>query len=42
MKIDKMVCKYTNIKRTGIQRMILFIAELFANVQRFGFYIKLS
>ena len=28
------------MKKQDIKRMILFIAELFANVKRFGFYTK--
>ena len=37
-----MVCKWANVKKQGIQMMILFIVELFVIVKRFGFYIKLS
>ena len=39
------VCACVNVqvgKKQGIQMMILFIVELFANVKRFGFYNKPS
>ena len=36
------VYKYTNMKKQGVQRMILFIVELFASIKSFGFYIKPS
>ena len=33
-----MICKYTNVvKKQGIQLMILFVVELFANVKYFSF-----
>ena len=30
------------MKKQGMQRMILFILKLFANIKCFGFYIKPS
>ena len=36
------ILKKERIKAQSIQRMILFIVELFAYVERFGFYIKPS
>ena len=30
------------MKKQGIQKMVLFIVELFANVKHFSFYIKPS
>ena len=37
------VCVYVcaNKKKQGFQKMILSVVELFANVKRFGFYLKL-
>ena len=29
-------------KKQGIQRMVLFILELFANVKRFGFTLEIT
>ena len=34
------VHKYTNMEKERIRRMILFIVELFACVEWFGFYVK--
>ena len=34
------VCKYLNLEKQGILRMILFIVEVFANVKHFDFYIN--
>ena len=42
MEINLAVHEYINMKKQGIQRMILFIAELFGNIKHFSFYIKPS
>ena len=42
MEVNSTVCKNTNMKKLGSQRMILFIVELFSSVKDFGFYIKPS
>ena len=39
MKVNLTVCKCTNMKKQGIQRLILFIVELFANVTFFFFFL---
>ena len=36
------VCECKNIIKQPIQSIILFVAELFANIERFSFYIKPS
>ena len=40
MEVNLTACKYRDMKKQGFQRMILFIVELFANVNCFSFYIK--
>ena len=41
MEINRTVCKYTNMRKEGIQRVILFIDELFANVRQHSLHVKL-
>ena len=38
----KWIQQYVNKRNKGIQRVILFIIELFSNVKHFSFYIKPS
>ena len=35
------VCEYTNMKKQCIQKIILFVVELFPNVKHFRFYIEI-
>ena len=41
-EINPVACECTNIKKQIIQKMILFIVELFLDIKCFGYYIKPS
>ena len=36
MEINRTECKCTNMKKQGIQRMVLYVVELLTNNKRFG------